>query len=127
MHFVRTTAGCGVSLPKVLTNPLPECPLAPALAARMRQSRDDLTRRWLARIAARVSLDANKIFPTDDLLDHVPILIDGIATYIENPAEHIVTDASVIAKAMELGQMRHEQGFDAYQVFKEYEILGSVI
>jgi len=67
------------------------------------------------------------MFPTDDLLDHVPILIDGIAAHIENPAEYVGSDAPVIAKAMELGQLRHEQGFDAYQIFKEYEILGSVI
>lgn len=109
------------------TTRIPECPVAPALAARMRESRDDLTRRWLERIAARVSLDANQMFPTDDLLDHVPILVDGIAAYIENPAEDVSTDAPVIAKAMELGEMRHNQGFDAYQIFKEYEILGSVL
>jgi len=108
-------------------SPLPECPLAPALAARLRESRDDITHRWLERISARVSLDANRMFPTDDLLDHVPILIDGIAAHIENPAEYVGSDAPVIAKAMELGQLRHEQGFDAYQIFKEYEILGSVI
>lgn len=74
-----------------------------------------------------MTLDVNQIFPTDALLDHVPILIDGIAAYIEDPADHISADASVIAKAMELGEMRHEQGFDAYQILKEYEILGSVI
>src|SRR5687768_18127429 len=48
---------------------------------------------------------------TDELLDHVPILIDGIAAYLENPADNVATDAPVIAKAMELGQMRHDQGF----------------
>jgi signal transduction histidine kinase len=104
-----------------------ECPLAPILATRLRENRDDLTHRWLQRISARVTLDANRMFPTDELLDHVPILIDGIAAYVENPAEDVTTDAPVIAKAMELGEMRHQQGFDAYQIFKEYEILGSVL
>jgi signal transduction histidine kinase len=93
----------------------------------MRASRDVLTHRWLERIAARVSLAASKIFPTDELLDHVPILVDGIAAYIENPAEDVSADTPVIAKAMELGRMRHEQGFDAYEIFKEYEILGSIL
>jgi signal transduction histidine kinase len=106
---------------------VPDCPLAPALAARMREERSELTRRWLERIAARVSLEANRVFPTNELLDHVPILIDGIAAYVENPSEDVATDAPVIAKAMELGDMRHEQGFDAYEIFKEYEILGSVL
>jgi signal transduction histidine kinase len=93
----------------------------------MREARAELTRRWLERIAARVSLDANQVFPTDQLLDHVPILIDGIAEYVENPTADVAADPPVIAKAMELGDMRHAQGFDAYQIFKEYEILGSIL
>lgn len=93
----------------------------------MRDARLDLTRRWLERISARVTLEANRVFPSDELLDHVPILIDGIASYVENPTENVGTDAPVIAKAMELGEMRHAQGFDAYEIFKEYEILGSVL
>ena len=103
------------------------CPLAGDLAARLRAERDELTTRWLQRIAARVSLDRNDVFPTDQLLDHVPILIDGIADYLEDPAEEIAADAPLVAKARELGALRHEQGFDAYQIFKEYEILGGVL
>lgn len=106
---------------------LPDCPLAHELAARLREARSDITHRWLERISTRVSLDANQVFPSDDLLDHVPVLVDGIASYVENSAEDVGTDAPVIAKAMELGEMRYEQGFDAYEIFKEYEILGSVL
>ena len=104
-----------------------DCPLASVLASRLRDEREDLTRRWLDRIAARVSIDASRVFPTADLLDHVPLLIDGIAAYIENPAEGIAGDIPVIGKATELGELRHQQGFDAYEIFKEYEILGGVL
>ena len=103
------------------------CPLAPALAARIRAAREALTRRWLERISARVSLDPNHVFPTDDLLDHVPLLIDGIAAYLEHPSQEVTADAPVIAKAMELGAMRHAQGFDEYQILKEFEILGGIV
>ena len=105
----------------------PDCPLASVLAARLRAEREELTRRWLDRIAARVSIDAVRVFPTADLLNHVPLLIDGIAAYIENPAEGIAGDIPVIGKATELGELRHQQGFDAYEIFKEYEILGGVL
>ena len=105
----------------------PPCPLAPALADRIRGARDELTRRWLARISARVALHPNRIFPTDDLLDHVPLLIDGIAAYIEDPAQEVPADAPVVAKAMELGALRHEQGFDEYEILKEFELLGGVV
>jgi signal transduction histidine kinase len=103
------------------------CPLAGVLAARLREEQDSLTRRWLDRISARVSLDPNRIFPTDQLLDHVPLLIVGIASYLENPALPVSADVPVIAKAMELGALRHAQGFDEYELLKEYEIFGGIL
>lgn len=107
--------------------PFENCTLAKALADRMRSSRDDLTHRWLDRISARVRLDPNRIFPTDALLDHVPLLILGIADYIENPDKVILAEVPVVAKAMELGELRFSQGFDEYEVLKEYEIFGGIL
>jgi signal transduction histidine kinase len=104
-----------------------ECPLAAALAAQLRESKRDLTAQWLARISARVALDPNRIFPTNDLLDHMPLLLDGVAGYLENPAAEISADMVVVAKARELGALRHKQGFDAYEILKEYEILGGIL
>ena len=103
------------------------CALAAELASRMRDAREDLTRRWLERIVSRVDMDPNRVFPTDELLDHVPLLMDRIADYLEDPAEEITTDAPLIGKALELGELRWAQGFDAHQVLKEYEILGGVL
>jgi signal transduction histidine kinase len=104
-----------------------DCPFATTLAARIRVSRDDLTQRWLERISDRVSLHPNRVFPTDELLDHVPLLIDGVADFIENPSRAVMTDAPVIAKAMELGEMRFAQGFDEHELLKEYELFGSIL
>ena len=104
-----------------------ESPLVGVLAERLRANREALVHRWLERIAARVNIDPNDVFPTDALLDHVPLLIDGIAEYVEHPEHEIGTDAPVVAKAMELGQLRHGQGFDVYEVLKEYELLGGVL
>src|ERR1700738_2930165 len=106
---------------------LENCTLAKVLADRMRESSDDLTHRWLDRISARVRLDPNRVFPTDALLDHVPLLIQGIADYIENPGKAILSDIPVVAKAMELGELRFSQGFDEYELLKEYEIFGGIL
>jgi signal transduction histidine kinase len=103
------------------------CALAEALAGRMRTSRDELTSRWLERIAARVAIEPIRIFPSDDMLDHVPILIEGIADYLRDPAQEIGADMPVIAKAIELGELRFAQGFAAPELLKEYEILGGVL
>lgn len=103
------------------------CPLAVTLAERLRQARDELTARWLARISERVTLHPNRVFPTEELLDHVPILMLGIADYLENPARAVTSDPPVIAKAMELGELRYAQGFDEHELLKEYELFGGIL
>lgn len=103
------------------------CPIATTMARQLRESKNDLTLAWLERIAARVNIDRNRIFPHDALLDHVPLLIVGIADYLETPTEDIASDMPVVAKAMELGSLRHSQGFDAYEILKEYELLGGIL
>jgi signal transduction histidine kinase len=104
-----------------------ECPLAGVLADHLRKAKRELTTKWLERITDRVSLDPNRVFPTDELLDHVPLLIDGVADYVDNPAAEVGVDMPVVAKAMELGALRHKQGFDAYEILKEYEFLGGIL
>jgi signal transduction histidine kinase len=103
------------------------CPLATQLADRIRDAKEALVHRWLDRIVDRVSIEPGRVFPSDELLDHVPILVSGIASYLEEPSEEISADMPVIAKAMELGELRHEQGFAAYEILKEYEILGAIL
>ena len=103
------------------------CPVAATLASRLRASRDDLTRRWLTRISERVRLHPNRVFPSEDLLDHVPVLIDGIADYIEDPARVVTSGTPVIEKAMELGELRYSQGFDEHELLKEYELFGGIL
>lgn len=104
-----------------------DCPLAATLADRLREARSELTQRWLDRIVARVTVAPNRIFPTDELLDHVPLLVDGIAAYLENPGSIVSADMAVISKARELGALRHAQGFDQFEILKEFEILGGIL
>jgi signal transduction histidine kinase len=100
---------------------------AAVLAAALRDAREELVRRWLDRITARVAVNPTRIFPTEELLNHVPILIDGIANYLEHPEQELDAEVPVTGKAMELGALRHTQGFDAYEILKEHEILGGVL
>lgn len=111
------------------TNPERAAPprLATFLAAELREARTDVVRRWLDRIVARVNVDENDVFPTEELLDHVPILVGGIADYVETEGLGLEGHGPVEAKAMELGALRHAQGFDAYQILKEHEILSGIL
>lgn len=101
--------------------------LAGVLAGTLRDDRVLLARRWLERIAERASIEPEQVFPTPALLDDVPRVIEGIADYLENPVNEIGADTTVITKAIELGSLRFRQGFDVYEILKEYEILGGIL
>jgi signal transduction histidine kinase len=115
----------------ILQHPMDTVAGTPALpavvASRLRNSRAELTEHWLARINERVALSPDRVFPTDDLLDHVPLLLLGIADHIEDPARTVAADSNVVAKAMELGELRHNQGFTEYEILKEFEIFGGIL
>jgi signal transduction histidine kinase len=101
--------------------------LAATLADSLRSAKQELVTQWLDRISARVNISTKRVFPTHELLNHVPLLIEGIAGYLKRPERDIDAKAPVVAKAMELGALRHAQGFDAYELLKEYEMLGEII
>jgi signal transduction histidine kinase len=101
--------------------------LAAILSDRLRTAKQELVTQWLNRITARVAISTKRVFPTHELLNHVPLLIEGIAGYLKRPERDIDAKAPVVAKAMELGALRHGQGFDAYEILKEYEMLGEII
>jgi signal transduction histidine kinase len=102
-------------------------PLAAVLANLLRNARVEVVRRWLDRIVARVTVHPNSVFPTEALLNHVPILVAGIADYLASEAGVVTSKDAVEGKAMELGALRHEQGFDAYEILKEHEILAGIL
>ncbi|MHB1224618.1 MAG: hypothetical protein ACYC2G_11350, partial [Gemmatimonadaceae bacterium] len=68
------------------------CPIAAVLAGRLRDAREELAARWLERIVARVSMSEEHVFPSEELLDHIPLLIDGVADHLEHPAYHVGAD-----------------------------------
>jgi signal transduction histidine kinase len=102
-------------------------PLAQVLADALREARTEVVRRWLDRIVARVTVDANRVFPTEALLNHVPLLVAGIADYLASESGAVTGKDAVEGKAMELGALRHAQGFDAYEILKEHEILAAIL
>jgi len=93
----------------------------------LRAAKQELVTQWLNRITARVAISSKRVFPTHQLLNHIPLLIEGIAGYLKRPERDIDSKAPVVAKAMELGALRHAQGFDAYELLKEYEMLAEIV
>lgn len=101
---------------------------ADVVSQRVSAERSVLAARWLNRLNELLLVEPNAVFPSDQLLDHIPTLIAEIAAYVKAPVdEEIATNAAVIDKARELGSLRHEQRASVHQLLREYEILGELL
>jgi signal transduction histidine kinase len=103
-------------------------PYADVISQRMNAERIPLASRWLARLRELLPVAADDVFPSDQLLDHIPSLVDEIADYLATPVDReIAANAAVMDKARELGLLRHEQRASAHQLLHEYEILAEIL
>jgi signal transduction histidine kinase len=101
---------------------------AGVVSSRVSAERLALSTAWLTRLNELLDVGPNDVFPTDQLLDHIPSLIAEIAVYLRAPAdEEIAANAAVIGKARELGVLRHQQRASVHQVLREFEVLAEII
>lgn len=92
------------------------------------ERREEVAESWLSRLEGVVQEDTVDIFPTATWLDHIPLLIEGIAGVVrEGDAALALDDAAIVAKAMELGELRHRQRATVHQLLREYDLLSSVL
>jgi len=98
------------------------------IAGRLAAEHATLAARWFARLRDLVPVSDNEVFPSDSLLDHIPSLIVDISDYVRSPeAEAIVANTTVVEKARQLGELRHEQQASLHQVLREYQLLGEIL
>jgi signal transduction histidine kinase len=87
-----------------------------------------LARVWLERLVDILDIKRCDVFPTTQLLDHIPELINEIAVYLRAPADQeIAANTAVMAKASELGLLRFDQRASVHQLLREYHIFSEVL
>ncbi|MDQ3170586.1 MAG: hypothetical protein M3Q55_10660, partial [Acidobacteriota bacterium] len=98
------------------------------VSARMSAEAIGLSAQWFNRLKELLPVASNEVFPSEEILDHIPQLIDDIGRYLQAPEdEEIAANAAVIDKARELGVLRHSQQASVHQLLREYEILGEIL
>jgi signal transduction histidine kinase len=102
-------------------------PYADVLSGRIRDAQEHLAARWLHRLEDFVPAEVRSIFPSQDLLDHIPVVISEIARFLSASDEDIAANTFVTSKARELGRLRHQQGASAHQLLREYELLRNIL
>jgi signal transduction histidine kinase len=83
---------------------------------------------WLERLDQLLEVEPREVFPSHQLLDHIPELINQIAAYLRAPNDQaIAADTVVMAKAAELGLLRFDQRASVHQVLREYQIFSEIL
>ena len=94
----------------------------------LQERQRELSLQWLERLVALLPVDANAVFTSNELLDHIPRLIEEIGKYVAAPeVADIAANTVVTEHARELGQLRHRQQASVHQVLREYDLLGEVL
>ncbi len=102
--------------------------ISESLAARLEANQAELARRWLEELNAILLVDKRDVFPSDQLLDHIPELIGEIARYLRSPEDLAISaNTAVMAKASELGLLRYSQRSSVHQLLREYHLLGALL
>lgn len=101
---------------------------ADTVAERIAAEHALLAARWFARLNELLPVDPNDVFPSEQILDHIPSLIVDIGRYVQAPEEEaIAANTLVVDKARELGALRHQQRASLHQVLREYQLLGAIL
>ena len=87
-----------------------------------------LSASWFTRLDELLPVAPEEVFPSEEILDHIPSLIGDIARYLQAPDdEEIAANTAVTEKARELGMLRHRQQASVHQLLREFELLGEVL
>jgi signal transduction histidine kinase len=98
------------------------------IATKIQSHHRSIAERWLERLVVLLPVDAIAIFPSDQMLDHIPALIAELAEYLRVPEDQaIAANAAVVMKAAELGKLRHAQRASVHQLLREYQLLGAIL
>jgi signal transduction histidine kinase len=97
-------------------------------ALRLSSNHSVLAAAWLERLDQLLEVEARQVFPSHQLLDHIPELISQIAAFLRAPEDQaIAADTVVMAKAAELGLLRFDQRASVHQVLREYQIFSEIL
>lgn len=97
-------------------------------AARLSADHVQLAHAWLERLDELLHVDRSDVFPSYQLLDHIPDLLREIAAYLRAPYDQeIAANTAVMAKAAELGLLRFDQRASVHQILREYQFLAEIL
>jgi signal transduction histidine kinase len=100
-------------------------PLNDFIADQLTDRVDGLAGEWVEWLSARLGVTRERVVPTEELLDHIPVILRGIADFMRLPVESV--KAEIASYLRLLAELRREQGYDVDELLTEFDVMGSII
>lgn len=96
------------------------------LGDRIAEGNERLTREWLETLRSQLRVDAEDVFPSDDLLNHIPLVLERVAAFVADP-DVALLEAFMVEDLSRLAELRRRQGFGVRELLREYQILAETL
>jgi signal transduction histidine kinase len=96
------------------------------LGDRIAARKEALAGRWVEILEGQLRADARDIFPSDDLLNHIPEILNRIAEFVADP-DAALLEALVVEDLARLAELRRRQGFGVAELLREYQVLADTL
>ena len=101
--------------------------LAHRFADKLRRDAVSLTRIWVDALDRRLEdVPARRVFPTESLLNHIPVVLAHLSDYLELD-EDALEDPFVHEDLRKLAALRRQQGYDLDEIQAEFSILSRLL
>lgn len=104
---------------------VPPGTLAVHVAGEIKRRSQTLTKEWIENLSERLGVRPGRLVPSEDLLDHIPLVLSGVADFVELPVAAVAS--SVQGRLRLLAQLRREQGYDISELLLEFETLSDIL
>ena len=96
------------------------------LGEHLHAQREELVRRWVETIADQLNLPDDKVLPAEDLLNHMPRVLENVAAFVADPG-NATFEKLVVRDLGDLAELRRSQGFELGELLREFQLLADLL
>lgn len=97
-------------------------------ADRLRRDREQITRDWVYRLAARLRVDPHRVLPHEQLLDDIPRVLATAADFLLAPDPERLSGEQLVTNEMRtIVGLRRRQGYGVREIIREFDELAQVL
>ncbi len=97
-------------------------------ADRLNQESEQITRHWVERLSAQLAVHPQRVLPHQDLLDHIPEILNKAAEFLLAPEPEKITAEQVVTDEMRnIAHLRRVQGYTMQEIIREFDELAQIL